>query len=280
MYSRLPVYEEDTDNVIGIVTLKDFFLTKKTDFSIRQIMREAYYTYETKKTDDLLAEMRESSNSIAIVLDEYGACAGLITLEDLLEEIVGEIRDEYDEEEKELIKELAPHVYRIEGSVKLDDINDALDTALDSEDYDSIAGLMIEQLDRLPHAGDLVTLEDGTLLKADRIAKNRIVSVTITLPDPDSETDADSSADEHEPEEADTESRAEAASETLSEAGMLSEADTRTAAGIEAAAKTGIAAVNDGETTAGTEAATSTGTKAAVKTKTVNQTLSISKESD
>lgn len=188
MYSRIPVYEEDTDNIIGVVTLKDFFLiNKKTDFSVRSILREAYYTYETKKTDDLLSEMRESSNSIAIVLDEYGACVGLITLEDLLEEIVGEIRDEYDEEEKELIQETSPHTYRIEGSMKLDDINDAIGTSLFSEDYDSIAGLMIEQLDRLPHTGDIVTLADGTSLEAGKISKNRISYVTLTLPSDDTE---------------------------------------------------------------------------------------------
>ena len=117
MFSRIPVYEGEKDNIIGIVTLKDFFSNGRTDFSLRSIMREAYYTFETKKTDELLNEMRESSNSIAIVLDEYGACAGLITMEDLLEEIVGEIRDEYDEEEKQLIQKISAHRYRIDGSV-------------------------------------------------------------------------------------------------------------------------------------------------------------------
>lgn len=183
MYSRIPVYEEDTDNVIGVVMLKDFFLvSKKTDFSIRSILREAYYTYETKKTDDLLSEMRENSSSVAIVINEYGACAGLITLEDLLEEIVGEIRDEYDEEEKELIQETGEGVYRIDGSVKIDDVNDALCTLYESEDYDSIAGLIIEAIDRLPYQGECVTLADGTILQAEVIEKNRISQVLLTLP--------------------------------------------------------------------------------------------------
>ena len=154
MFSRIPVYEGEKDNIIGIVTLKDFFSNGRTDFSLRSIMREAYYTFETKKTDELLNEMRESSNSIAIVLDEYGACAGLITMEDLLEEIVGEIRDEYDEEEKQLIQKISAHRYRIDGSVKIDDVNDALGTSYESEDYDSIAGLLIEALDRLPAQGE------------------------------------------------------------------------------------------------------------------------------
>lgn len=195
MFSRIPVYENDTDNIIGIVMLKDFFLVgKKAEFSIRNILRETYYTYETKKTADLLTEMRESSNSVAIVLDEYGASVGLITLEDLLEEIVGEIRDEYDEEEKQLIQEIAPRTYRIDGFVKLDDLNDALGTNFESEDYDSIAGIMIEQLDRLPFEEESITLADGSTLQAAKIAKNRISHVILTLPDETSE-DADSVAD-------------------------------------------------------------------------------------
>ena len=182
MFSRIQFYEVYKDNIIGIVTLKDFFSNGRTDFSIRSIMREAYYTFETKKTDELLNEMRESSNSIAIVLDEYGACAGLITMEDLLEEIVGEIRDEYDEEEKQLIQKISAHRYRIDGSVKIDDVNDALGTSYASEDYDSIAGLLIEALDRLPAQGESVTLADGTTLLAEKIEKNRISHVLLTLP--------------------------------------------------------------------------------------------------
>lgn len=182
MYSRIPVFENDTDNIIGIVTFKDFFLaTKKTDFSIRDILRETYYTYEYKKTNDLLIEMRESAINIAIVLDEYGAAVGLVTLEDLLEEIVGEIRDEYDEEEKELIKELEPDVYLVEGSMKLDDINNAICTTLDSDNYDSIGGILIEALDRLPNPGEEITLFDGTKIAATVVNKNRIEKVTLTL---------------------------------------------------------------------------------------------------
>lgn len=186
MFSRIPVYENDRDNIIGFVMLKDFFLiNKKTDFSIRSILREAYYTYETKKTDDLLSEMRSSSISAAIVLDEYGASIGLITLEDLIEEIVGEIRDEYDEEEKELIQEIDDRVYRIKGSMKIDDVNNALGTLFSSEDYDSIAGLMIEQLEHLPFEAETIMLSDGSCVQAEKIAKNRITSVILTLPKQD-----------------------------------------------------------------------------------------------
>lgn len=183
MYSRIPVYEEDKDRIIGSVTLKDFFLvSKRTDFHIRDIMRDIYYTYETKKTDDLLIEMRESANNIAIVLDEYGAAVGLITLEDLLEEIVGEIRDEYDDEEEELLKEIDIRTYDIAGSMKLDDINDALDTHFASDDYDSIGGIMIERLDHIPKRGESVTLDDGTRLTASVMNKNRIMRVILVLP--------------------------------------------------------------------------------------------------
>ena len=200
MYSRIPVYEEDTENIIGIVMLKDFFLVKKqADFSIRSILREPFYTYETKKTDELLKEMQENSNSLAIVLDEYGAAIGLITLEDLLEEIVGEIHDEYDESEKELIQTLDQDLYRIAGAMKVDDINDALHTSLSSEHYDSIGGLIIEQLDRLPHAGESVTLSGGYQLTAGEIVKNRIRFVDLQLPassEPETETQPDQESEE------------------------------------------------------------------------------------
>lgn len=184
LYSRIPVYEEDKDHIIGSVNLKDFFLvSKKTDFNIRNIMRDIYYTYETKKTDDLLIEMRESANNIAVVLDEYGAAVGMITLEDLLEEIVGEIRDEYDEEEEELLKEIGTRTYDIAGSMKLDDINDVLCTSFSSDDYDSIGGIMIEQLDHIPKKGERVTLADGTTITATVMNKNRIMRVTVVLPE-------------------------------------------------------------------------------------------------
>ena len=194
MFSRIPVYEGEKDNIIGIVTLKDFFSNGRTDFSLRSIMREAYYTFETKKTDELLNEMRESSNSIAIVLDEYGACAGLITMEDLLEEIVGDIRDEYDEDEEEWIKKLSDREYLIEGSVKLDDINDALDLKLSSEEYDSIGGLIIEMLDHLPTESESVTTKDGIVLTVDKMEKNRIEHVRLILPP----ADADKSTEQNE----------------------------------------------------------------------------------
>ena len=190
-FTRLPVYQETKDNVVGTINMKDLLVyPKDKPFSIRNILREPYFTYEYKATADLMIEMRKASVNLAIVLDEYGATAGLVTLEDLLEEIVGEIRDEYDEDEVEDIKEIQPErEYVVQGSAKLDDINEALHINLESEDYDSIGGYIIEQLDCLPKEGQSVTLESGIRLVVDRLDKNRIELVHIWLPEKKTETE-------------------------------------------------------------------------------------------
>lgn len=184
MFTRIPVYDDDPDHIIGIVNIKDFILVKdKEKFNLKKILREAYYTYEYKNVSDLLMEIREKSCNIAFVLSEYGATVGMITMEDMIEELVGEIRDEYDADEEELIQETEEGQYLVEGGMKLDDINDALEIALDSEDYDSIGGLMIEKLDRLPQDKETIVLENGISLQACGIQDNRIVKVLITLPE-------------------------------------------------------------------------------------------------
>lgn len=181
MYTRIPVYEETNDNVIGIINMKDLLLIDShEDFCIRSYLREPLYTYEYKKTAELMVEMRQTCNNVVIVLDEYGATAGMITLEDLLEEIVGEIRDEYDEDEENELVELAPGEYMVEGSMKLDDLNDRLGLQLESEDYDSIGGLIIGLLDRLPESGEEVTC-DGIRLVVEQLDKNRIDKVHMYL---------------------------------------------------------------------------------------------------
>ena len=189
MFTRLPVYENTTDNVIGIINMKDLLLHEgpKEDFHIRNILREAHFTYEYKKISEIMLEMNDYSVNFTIVLDEYGSTAGLITFEDLLEEIVGEIRDEYDSAEEELIQQVGPNEYIIEGSMKLDDINDALELSLDSEDYDSIGGLIIELLDHLPQVGESVTTADGIRLVVDSLDKNRIEKVHMYLPQENTE---------------------------------------------------------------------------------------------
>ena len=129
-FTRLPVYENSQDNIVGIINMKDLLLyDPKDSFNIRDYLRKPHFTYEYKDISELLVEMRESTFNIAIVLDEYGEMTGLITLEDILEEIVGEIHDEYDEGENELIKKISDHEYIIEGSMSLDDINDHLGTS-------------------------------------------------------------------------------------------------------------------------------------------------------
>lgn len=195
MFTRLPVYGEDPDHIIGLVNVKDFILVKdKEKFSLKKILREAYYTYEYKSVSDLMMELREKSYSIAFVLSEYGATVGMITMEDLIEELVGEIRDEYDADEEELIQETEEGRYLVEGGMKLDDINDALGISLDSEDYDSIGGLILEKLNRLPEDKETIDLENGITLQACGVQDNRIVKVLITLPaeEETEETTADS----------------------------------------------------------------------------------------
>ena len=184
-FTRLPVFEETTDNVIGTINMKDLLLFDSSrKFHVRDILREAYFTYEYKNISELLVEMRQASFNIAIVLDEYGETAGLITLEDILEEIVGEIHDEYDENEEDFVREISPREYVIEGSMNLDDLNDRLDLSLESEDYDSLGGFIIEHLDRLPEVGDAITTKDHIRLVVETLDKNRIENVHVYLPEP------------------------------------------------------------------------------------------------
>lgn len=184
-YTRYPVYEDSTDNIIGTINMKDLLLwDPKEKFSIRDILRKPYFTYEHKSTAALLMEMKQYSVNFVIVLDEYGATAGMITMEDLLEEIVGEIRDEYDADEVEDMQEIIPdREYTAQGSAKLDDLNEALGLKLDSEDYDSIGGYIIEKLDYFPKEGESYTTEDGVKLVVDATEKNRIEAVHIYIPE-------------------------------------------------------------------------------------------------
>ena len=183
-FTRLPVYKDSQNNIVGIINMKDLLLyDKDTEFVIDNFLRKPHFTYERKSISDLLVEMKDSTFNIAIVLDEYGDMAGLITLEDILEEIVGEIHDEYDEKEDDLVQKISDREYIIEGSMHLDDVNDHLHTELDSEDYDSLGGFIIEHLDRLPVAGDEVITEEGIRLIVEKLDKNRIEQVHVYLPE-------------------------------------------------------------------------------------------------
>lgn len=183
-FTRLPVYQDTTDNVVGIVNMKDLLLYKDTaHFSIRDIMREPYFTYEHKNTAELFMEMRKSSISLAIVLDEYGATAGLITLEDLLEEIVGEIRDEYDTDEEDPIIQLSEREYLVLGSTNLEDLSEKLDLNFQSDDYDTIGGYLIGLLDHLPEKNEIIITDDDVLLRVEQMDKNRIEKIYIKKPE-------------------------------------------------------------------------------------------------
>lgn len=196
-YTRLPVFEGTTDNVVGIINVKDLLLyDDHAAFNVRDILREPYYAYEFKKTSELMDELRKTSNNISIVLDEYGSTVGMITLEDLLEEIVGEIRDEYDEDEKDLIEKIGDNEYMVAGMTKLDDLNELLGTELESEEYDSIGGLVIELLDRLPEEGD-ITKAQGYEFRVERVDKNRIEFVHIVAKEEEIEPEAEAEETEN-----------------------------------------------------------------------------------
>lgn len=181
-FSRLPVYSETRDNVVGMLFLKDLFHYEGTEenFSVAALMRKPYFTYEFKKTSALLEELRKESATIAVVLNEYGATAGIITLEDLLEEIVGEIRDEYDSDEQDSIQKISDLEYLASGSAKLDEINDTLGLSLESDDYDSIAGHIIHLMEHLPEEGEQIAEGDVTYI-VEAVDKNRIDRVRILL---------------------------------------------------------------------------------------------------
>ena len=180
-YTRIPVYEESPDNVIGILNVKDFLLIEdKEHFSVKEHLREPLYTYEYKKTSSLMMDMRKTGANIVIVLDEYGTTVGLITLEDMLEEIVGEIRDEFDADEDEGITKISETEYLIDGSTNLDDVNERIGLELSSEEYESLGGIIMEKLGRLPVEGEVITFDD-IILTVKKMDHARIEKVGLKL---------------------------------------------------------------------------------------------------
>ena len=187
MYTRLPVYEGDRNNIIGLINIKDFlFVDDPASFEVRQILRDVYYTYETQESSELLRQMQKATTSnMAIVIDEYGMTVGMITTEDLLEELVGEIRDEYDADELAEIQKTGDRTWLVDGSTRLTDLNDVLGTDLTSEHFESLGGVILEKLDRVPREGESVTLDNGITLTVVRLVKRRIERVRLTLPAPE-----------------------------------------------------------------------------------------------
>lgn len=177
-YSRIPVYEDITDNIVGILYIKDLiFYNSEEAFDLHKYMREPYFTYEFKKTSELFQEMQKNRIPIAIVLDEYGGTAGIITMEDLVEEIVGEIQDEYDAQEEEItvVKE---DEYIADGSTKIDLVNEMIGIFIETEEFDSIGGFVLGEIGRLPHEGETIEY-NGIKFIAEKIDKNRIDKIRI-----------------------------------------------------------------------------------------------------
>lgn len=179
-YSRIPVYKETTDDITGILNIKDILFINEEDFDVRKYIRSPFFTYEFKLVNDLFKEMRKERTHMAIVLDEYGGTVGLVTIEDFLEEIVGEIDDEYDDEPEITIKNLGNNTYEMDGTLKLEDINEELGLSMESEDVDSIGGYVIDLLGRFPEEGE--TYVDGDLeFSIKEIEKNRIEKLSVKI---------------------------------------------------------------------------------------------------
>lgn len=181
-HTRFPVYEETPDHVVGILNIKDLLLSDYDRFSLREIMREPYFTYETKNNAELFVEMREAHVGMAIVLDEYGDCAGMVTLEDLLEEIVGEIQDEYDTDEEAPWIQISENEYLVDASYNLEDFCRDFDLSFVSEDYDSLGGYLIGLNDRIPNLGESFTTDDGIVLKVQSKDGNRLEKIYVKIP--------------------------------------------------------------------------------------------------
>src|SRR6266516_3144717 len=179
-FSRIPVYEGTIDNIIGVLYTKDMLKQLREDHNslpIRDLVRPAYFVPETKKLDDLLREIRQRRTHMAIIVDEYGSVAGLVTIEDLVEEIVGDIQDEYDREEN-LYEQVNQHEYIVDAKISIDEFDELMDTDLENEDYDTLGGFLYAQLDKIPVAGDTITFKNLTFTvlttRGRRITKVRV----------------------------------------------------------------------------------------------------------
>jgi putative hemolysin len=191
-FSRLPVYHELVDNIIGILNIKDVFSTAfsgKGTIPIKDIMYDAFFVPETKKIDELLKELQVRKVQMAIVLDEYGGFTGIVTVEDILEELVGDILDEFDREEPE-IQKIGDGIYLIDAKLWVEDLNDELDISLPvHESYETIGGLLIDRLGHIPHPGESVHIpESHVSLVVMQMLSRRIVKIKLILhtPSPDS----------------------------------------------------------------------------------------------
>ena len=192
-YSRIPVYEDDSDDIIGILYIKDYLIKAREEgfdnVDIRPILRKPYFVPETKNIDSLFMELQATKQHIAILIDEYGGFSGIVTMEDIIEEIMGDIDDEYDEGDPE-IQKVSDDTYLVDGSMDIDDINEELDTKLESETSETIGGFIIDILGEIPDEDDIgKTVEfENYRFTIDSVNDRRIEQITMQiLPIPDEE---------------------------------------------------------------------------------------------
>jgi predicted transcriptional regulator len=194
--SRIPVMEESIDNIIGVLYAKDLLrvvASHQSPATVKRLVRPAYFVPESKRLDDLLRELQQQRVHMAIVVDEYGSVAGLVTIEDVVEEIIGDIQDEYDREEQ-LIEQVGENEFIVDAKISLDEFNELLDLKLTSEEYETLGGFMFAQLDKIPTVGDVVRHQNLTMTvlgtKGRRITKVRVVR---HAPDESGPAEADTS---------------------------------------------------------------------------------------
>lgn len=184
-FSRMPVYGEDLDNIVGILYVKDVFFLNEAEFSAEKFMREPLFTYESKPIAELLTEMKTSRLAVAIVLDEYGGTSGLVTMEDMVEEIVGDISDEYDDDEEE-IEVVKEDEFVVDGSTRLEDFNEMVGTELYCEEIDTIAGYILVKLGNFPQEGQILETDDLRIV-VEEMEKNRIEKLHVYKLEPKEE---------------------------------------------------------------------------------------------
>ncbi len=185
-HSRIPVWEKSVDDVIGILYAKDlfqYFFQEEPEIDLREILREPHFIPESKRISSLLKEFQQSKNHLAVVVDEYGGVSGIVALEDVLEEIVGEIQDEYDEEE-ELISELTQYVYMIDSRTNVEDVNIALELELPTDISDTIGGLVFDLFGKVPEQNEAIDY-DGIEFRIDSIEGNKLEKIKLTIKDAD-----------------------------------------------------------------------------------------------
>jgi len=179
--SRLPIFDENIDNIVGVLHMKDLFMLNdpKENFNVKQLMRLPLYTFEYKHISELFEEMQKKRVSMAIVLDEYGGTAGMITMEDLVEEIVGDLQDEHDEQELE-IEQIKDNEYLVDGGAKIELVNELIGINIESEDFDSIGGFVIGELGRIPLKGEKIKYHNIELI-VESLDRNRIDKLKVLL---------------------------------------------------------------------------------------------------